>query len=226
MLELKLLEKNEIDPTGTKVYLTDATGLYAEETNEGGYGDVNFERNTVVVFPLGYYMDSKGGREKIDFETNDPLTSKEWVAKVRKDSWLQFSLVYALTAEDPLSEDYSQGDVVFSMVDYALLQKEGEGWKTITPYDLESSELESKKFEQFHIANLSITKINLNRKITELYMSSINQSNSKQLRYLQEEYDRLRTIIQAAVYQFCIGNKYQAQEHLEFLLTHNYEQLY
>ena len=72
---------------------------------------------------------------------------------------------------------------------------------------------------------ITLKKNQLNKKFTESLINSENLSNSVITKRIKEQYDTVRGIVQAALYQFCIGNKFQAAKFIEFLITNNYGQL-
>lgn len=225
MIQPKLLEKNEIDSTGKKVYLTDNTGLYSD-TNLGGFGGLNLSREQVVLIPIGVLIDSKGKELPIKFQLYSEIVDKEWVALIPKDGWLQFSLVWAPLVANPQVENYEDGDVVFDTTEYNLKKKRDSVlWEVVQPIQLRNTEYEGKRLEQLHVANTSMVKNHLNKLKTDLQIDSESLSNKKKIQILQEKYDLVRGILTSAEYQFCIGNKFVAAKELEFLQTNNYEQL-
>jgi hypothetical protein len=234
MLELKLSKTNTIDGDGKRVYLSDDTGVYYKTTNPTGYGAPNLTRDQIAVFPIGYLNQAGGGKLPLDFEPFNPLLDSSWVALPKTDGWLSFNLVYVPVIQTPIVTDYQLGDFVFSIDDFTLF-KVVEGYDTVLRIPtLEFKEAKtvdlltnnsSTTYDQLFLANLSFQKINLNQRKIELLLDSENLSNTRKLNQIQEAYDRMRSVIQGAIYQFCIGNKYQAQRYVEFLLTNNYAEL-
>lgn len=235
MLKLKVKQKNMIDPTGHLVYLSDDTGVYLSD-NTTGYGTPNLDRNDIVVIPIGYQHNSDGTINALVVNPFDPINDVEWQMKVDKDGWLSFSLGYALlVGPKPIDPDPINGNrVVFSEDNhkYYYLTTDINGddvWAETSGSQLNDLLILfgqiSDSIDQFHIAYSTLVKIQINKEISDLYISSENLSNVKLIGILYEQYNRLRAILESSVYQFQIGNKFIATKQIEFLQTNNYNRI-
>ena len=228
MLQLKLLQTNEVDATGKLVYLSDATGVYSLD-NLGGYGVPNSLRSAVALIPVGYVINSVGLKTPLVFVANNPLIATSWTAIIPHDGWLQFNLLAFNAVVAPDATTTAIGEVLFSITDFKLYQVvKGitvPEFKEIKAEDTQSYLFISKSFDQFFIANSVLVKNQLNKRFTESLMKSENLSQTVVTKRIKEQYDTIRGILQSALYQFCIGNKYQAAKFIEFLITNNYGQL-
>ena len=228
MLQLKLNNTNQIDAAGKQVFLSDSTGNYSI-ANPTGYGTPNLSRSQLAVFPIGNSVDSVGLKSPLKFVANNPLTSTEWIALVTQDGWLQFTIVAIEAVQTPVVTNYVLDDVIFSIDDFRIYKvvagQTAPVFEQVQVDEVTAPLSSSLPFDQFFLANSIFIKNQLNKKFTESLINSENLSNSVITKRIKEQYDTVRGIVQAALYQFCIGNKFQAAKFIEFLITNNYGQL-
>lgn len=233
MLQLKIKEKNTIDSTGKLVYITDDTGTVTVDNTQ--YGGLNPNRNTLALYLIGNIIGSDGSKSLLTVKPYNPATVTNWSVEVPKDGYLQFVLYAFPSASSIDPQALTAGTIIYNTTVgqlYRVIELPVVGSGNITPMNdiekvlvadvLNSSSYNSFAFDEFFIANSSLNKIDLNKRISDLYLNNENQSTSRDIKYLQEEYNKVRSILEAALYQFCIGNKYQAAKFVEFLQTNNY----
>jgi len=134
-LELKLGELFEgnyiatFSVDGTLVYIKDSTGDYDVDTNPGGYGAPNPERNTIGWVNLVQYKASTGDVE-MTINSNNPISAIQIDVTLDLDGWIQVNgwllpIIVGGEAEDTYAYDTSDGKVK---------QLQSSVWVEITDY--------------------------------------------------------------------------------------------
>lgn len=220
MLNPKITLTTDIDSTGTKIYLDDATV----------YGGSELLRNQVAIYLIANLVDSNGKNTPLTLEPYNPLTVSKFTVLIPKDGIVSFQLVIIPTVQTPDITDYDDGDFVYSLDDSKVYKASLINndlvfvIPTLSDY-VTASIISGVSFELF-LANSTLVLIQLMKQLTEKYIDSENLSNVKSIKLLIEQMNKVRTIMQAAIYQFTIDNYFSAQRYLEFLTTNNYGKIY
>jgi hypothetical protein len=222
----KLSTLKLVNPEGNRIILKDSTGTYGETTytleddtyvsslNSTGYGDVNPVRETIANFPIGF-IKKMNGDERVEFESYSSLASMEYNAIVDEDGWYSFNLISVPLVEDfnTLEIDECGYDIETGSI---LKRTETGGLSSVEPWDLLHTVYSSATVEQLFLANISVKKSEINDYLIGLYKGDIS-INKPAITKAQHQFNVIRTILTGSIYEYCRGNKYNAQSNIEYL---------
>lgn len=210
--------KQTINTSGTKIFLTDDTGVYDSSDNTGGYGTENgYERSDLKLFMVPYYRGYNDDKFLTEISkvqdgdyTVDPIVPDKWEVPYHKDGWMKYHLISVdLTEYNNLTEEEKS-----DLEDY-LFTLDGV---TSNQYDDVSPTLSfvsNDSLECFLHAKGSIKRESL---IQQKIQDPDNWNNE----YLQKQIDLLEGFIAGSIYQWQSGKsqgieaaKYKGQEIVE-----------
>ena len=246
-LQLKLKNTNTVNEAGTRVYLTDDTGVYSL-TNLGGYGAPNALRSTLALLLLPTSKGTKGD-VLVSTEPYNPLTTGIFNVMVGNDGWYVFQLVALPLYDVSLLPTYNVNDVLYDASSgniFKIIQTTAvvtaspvttpsptpapvvapvsltfNNTLVINLQDLVDSTYVQATIDTLFIANNSKTKLRINTVISDLISNKADFTDKRLIRQ-KDNYNAVRSILQGAIYEFCRGNKFVAQKDIEFLNNNNY----
>lgn len=224
----KLSTLKVINPEGDRIILNDSTGIYGEtiytetgiegeytsRVNDTGYGAPNLSRNEVANFVIGVIR-KVDGDVPVKLELYSALSSTEYKAIAPEDGVYSFNMI-TVPIVDYISS-IAIGDAGYIVADNKIYQKLADGTSIVVePEDLLGTKYSSATVTQLFVANISLKKIEVNEYLTNLRKND-SSINRPKITRAQDQYNTIRCLLTGAIYLYCKGDNYPAQENVEYL---------
>lgn len=226
----KISSGNTIDIDAKVVYVTDLTGNIGDTThkenpddpdtytaivNTTGYGAPNPLRSDLALF-LVAYIKKTTGNVFLSVKANNPTTVDKFEVSTTEDGWYNFDLISVPAVLTPVFEDYVVGKLIYDKSIGKLVERTEEAFVPVADltkyidgvYSVTSS-------DKLVVSNHSRIKQQTNLKKADLYL--LGGADTRGIRNYQELYDQLHGLIEAAIYNYCRGDKMVAQAIVEFM---------
>lgn len=220
-MALQLKTKTTINELGTELYIefTEATGLYDEENNPGGFGAPNPARNTLAIF-LHAVHKNVAGDVGADVHPNTPGNVEAFTINMTKgvNGVLHF-IVMAIPLFDS-DGVYEDGDVVYNTTDPltpAILKMVESEWVEKTLAELVSDDnITHVEDYAFPIPAAIALSQSLNAKKLSLLRKLVSgKCANEDYSVIRNQYEYVDSTIKAATASFCRQAFNQAQLKIE-----------
>ena len=206
-MSLKLtLARTAINSTGTEMYISDVTGNYVVETNEGGWGTPNELRgSTAIMFQAIYHKST--GDEDVEIVPYDPETVENITLLTLSDGYYEI-LVVAIPKGIPTVEN------TYGWIDGQIVQLVGGLLvpKTVKEVYEDTLFTSSTSFKTILLARTAIYRSRLNINLVTLMQSKNNdRAHNREIADLADKFDFVKGLLEGARYLWCSDNYVKAQ---------------
>jgi hypothetical protein len=234
MLILKLNSTKKINEDGSKIILTDSTGVYGETIytqdintegtyttafNNTGYGSPNTERTALAFFIAGT-IDSTDGPKDVEFEVASH-TANQFYAINKEDAVYSFYLIGV-----PITADYNTlvtGKSGFHIATNKIYTKGNSGAIEVTALSLANTEYSSAKLQFPLLVRNGTLFTDLVAKRVELILRG--DCNERDIVSCSKAIDDVETGIYAATYEAEKKNWIASARIIELLNTKDYSHI-
>ncbi|WP_428743157.1 hypothetical protein [Tenacibaculum sp.] len=209
-LALKLL-RTGINSVGSEMYLQDSTGDYILETNEGGWGVPNPERNSKALL-VEAFLNKTAGPVSVEVKEYDPETVDNFTLLTKEDGYYEVFMV-AVDKQVPTVEGEYGWDAL-----QGLLKFEGGSVKSVTPKTLydDPTFADAVSFKTVLLANIAIYRNTKNLELIKLRMQKYNdRAHNREIEDLENHFFFVRSLLDGANYMWCADNYTEAQRIVE-----------
>lgn len=206
-MSLKLkLARTAINSIGTEMYISDVTGDYVAETNEGGWGFPNELRgSTALMFQAIYHKST--GEEDVEIIPYDPETVEGITLLTQNDGYYEVIAVAVPKVAPAVEGTYGwiDGQIV-QLVEGNLIPK------TVKEVHEDILFTSSASFKTILLARTAIYRNRLNLKLVKLMHSkNDDRSHNREIADLSDKFDFVKGLLEGARYLWCSDNYVKAQ---------------
>lgn len=195
---------------GKTLYITDATGVYNVTTNPTGYGTPNPERNTLALIPFVTYKKISGD---VNVVVNSYVAESAtgFTVPLGDDGWYTVN-TYLVPLYNVLTT-YLEDDITYDTALNRLQIFKSSVWEDATEADLLADNTINNSLQNHaKIAGISV-------EINNVWIKGMEKKPCDRTPFT-EKTAYLDFQLHSFLYDFCSGNRYEAQKTMEELINY------
>jgi hypothetical protein len=209
-LKLKI-SRTGINNLGTEMYLSDVTGNYISESNEGGWGVPNPERGLKALIAQAILHTSQGDVDVAMVDYN-PESVEHFTLLPTTDGYIEFIMVAVDKFLPTIIDKYGW------TLQSGLVKLTESGIVSVKPTDLFKDPLflDAVSFKTVLLARCAIYRNRQNLELIRVRKAANeDRSHNREIADKEKHFNTVRGLVEGARYQWCMENYTEAQTIVE-----------
>lgn len=209
-LKLKL-SRTGINNLGTEMYISDVTGIYIDDTNEGGWGTPNAERASKALVAQAILRTSTKNVDVVIDDYN-PESVEHFTLQTTEDGYVDFIMVAVDKALPTVEGNYgwTLPSGLVRLIDGVLV--------SVTPQDIYKNPvfLDAVSFKTILLARCAIYRNRQNLELVRIRKAANeDRSHNREIADKEKHFNFVRSLLEGARYEWCMENYTEAQTIVE-----------
>ena len=209
-LKLKI-SRTGINNLGTEMYLSDITGDYIVDTNEGGWGTPNPERGLKAIIAQAVLHTSQGDID-VDVADYNPESVEHFTVLPTTDGYIEFIMIAVDKSLPTVVDTYGW------TLQSGLVKMTESGLVTVTPVDVFKDPffIDAVSFKTVLLARCAIYRNRQNLDLIRVRKAANeDRSHNREIADKEKNFNTFRGLVEGARYQWCMENYTEAQTIIE-----------